>query len=254
MSSPPRAPPRRARDILRWMRPLATVAPLALALCVAPLACSREATRAAPVAALSPASGSASAAAPASASASGSAGVLELGRARPLVEGRASFEGMLLATKGGYMVRGAVLDDGDVRRAFASAGKPAVDPDGLLGAIVRVTGALRLHEVPAQPRDGGPIMQTRSGSWFSVTGLERLEEVAPAQMIEGKLARSKGFFSVGGRLVSRDDVAWALPGAKEGARVRLYGQPRDERCEPEAQCLIGGVLTLFDVGRGEVLP
>jgi hypothetical protein len=75
-------------------------------------------------------------------------------------------------------------------------------------------------------------------------------------MIEGTLARSKGFFSLAGRLIIRDDLAWSLApsGGREGDRVRLYGQPRTVVCEPGAQCLIEGSLPLFDVGRAERLP
>jgi hypothetical protein len=179
--------------------------------------------------------------------------LVSLGRDGALVEGHVSLEGMLLPTKGGYVVRGAILDDAELREALVRSGSKQSDADALLGAIVRVWGVLKEHRAPA-PAAGGVAVQTRVGTWFGLDRVEGAEVVAPAQKLEGTLGRSKGFYSVGARLISRDDVAWSLRDAKEGARVRLFGQPRDVVCEPQAQCLIGGVLPLFDVGRGEIVP
>ena len=109
---------------------------------------------------------------------------------------------------------------------------------------------------PCDARSYVTIMQTRSGSWFQVVRVNAAEVVKPAEIIEGTLARSKGFFTVGGRLLRRDDLAWALSptGGQEGVRVRVYGQSRTVVCGPEEQCLIEGSLPLFDVGRAVRLP
>ena len=42
-----------------------------------------------------------------------------------------------------------------------------------------------------------------------------------------------------------------LYGPTAGDRVRLYGQPRTYVCPPDAQCLIGGSIPIFDIGRAE---
>jgi hypothetical protein len=168
----------------------------------------------------------------------------------PLVEGHVVFRGMVRPTKGGYEVRGAIVDGSLFRKALVGA------PDDVLGAVVRIEGELQKHAaVPAQG-PGGEFVQTRQGPWFEVTRVDSATVVAPAQTIEGTLGRSKGFFTLAGRLISREDVAWSLApeGGHEGDRVRLYGQPRTVVCEPQAQCLIEGSLPLFDVGRAERLP
>jgi hypothetical protein len=60
---------------------------------------------------------------------------------------------------------------------------------------------------------------------------------------------------VGQHLVRRDDLDWSLvAGWKDGDRVRLWGQPRVVVCDPRAQCLLGGSIPMFDVGRAQKLP
>lgn len=182
-------------------------------------------------------------------------GVRVLGRSGPLESGRVSFEGVVRPTKGGFDVRGVSFDDAPFRAQLAGFvdGKP-VDPDWFLGALVQVTTTLEKRHVASATDDAGLVMQTKVGDFFVTTGPVQVELRANAVLLEGTLVRSKGFFGVGGRLVGAPDVAWALVGAKVGAKVRLWGQPYDQKCRPEAQCLVGGVLPLFDVGRGEVLP
>ena len=194
---------------------------------------------------------------PSQAPASAAASARALGRDGPLEEGRVYWEGMVRPTKGGYDVRGVTLDGAVLKRELAASaidGKPS-DPDWFLGAVVGVTAELRktTYEQP----DGGPIVQSRQGTWFHATHVESIVLVAPAQVLEGVLGRSKGFFTLEGRLVTRSDLAWALTptgGGNEGERVRLWGQDRVVPCEPNAQCLIGGSLPLFDVGRAVRLP
>lgn len=182
-------------------------------------------------------------------------GVHHLGRDGALVEGRVIFEGMITATKGGYLVRGVVVDDAELRKGVAGMVDvlPA-DPEWFLGALVRVACELRRHQVDSAVGPDGIVVQTRMGTWFSATKIERIELVARAEAIEGTLSSSKGFFALGQHLVKRQDIAWAARGAGAGDRVRLWGQPRIVKCRPQEQCLIGGELPLFEVARGERLP
>lgn len=182
--------------------------------------------------------------------------ITEIAPDQPLRAGHVAFQGMVRPTKGGYEVRGAILDDDALPKALADApGASSKDPEWFLGAVVRVACVVREHS--AEPTsDDGLVQQTRAGQWLEVERIESASVVEPAEVVEGTLARSKGFFAVGRHLVSQDDIAWSLgpQGAKEGDRVRLHGQPRTVVCEPDAQCLIDGSLPLFDVGRAERLP
>ena len=167
------------------------------------------------------------------------------------------FRGMVRPTKGGYEVRGAIVDDSVLRKALAGA--PGNDPqnaDWFVGAVVQIEGELHKHAAPTKEKGDGPVAQMRGGSWLQVTRVDSATIVAPAEVIEGTLGRSKGFFTLAGRLIRHDDLEWSLApeGGREGDRVRLHGQPRTVVCEPNAQCLIGGSLPLFDVGRAERLP
>jgi len=180
----------------------------------------------------------------------------ELAPTASLEAGHVTFQGMVRPTKGGYEVHGAIVEDDLLPNALAHArSAEAKNSEWFLGAIVRITGIVRKHEAPSKS-DDGIVMQMRSGSWFEVERIESASVVKPAEMLEGTLQRSKGFFAVGGRLVSSEDVAWSLgpQGGKEGDKVRFYGQSRTVVCEPNAQCLIEGSLPLFDVGRAERLP
>jgi len=182
--------------------------------------------------------------------------IREIAPDEPLEPGRVAFQGLVRPTKGGYTVRGVIIGDDLLPKALADApGAGDKPPEWFLGSIVRVTGVVR-RQSSAPASSDGVIMQTRSGDWSEVVQIEAASVITPPEIIEGTLARSKGFFAVGGRLVSRDDVAWSLgpQGAEEGDRVRLYGQARTVVCEPDAQCLIEGSLPLFDVGRAERLP
>jgi hypothetical protein len=191
-----------------------------------------------------PASSSSSAAAPATPA-------VEIADGEPLREGRVVFEGMVVPTKGGHTVRGVVFDGGMLVRAAPSV-KAA---DDLLGARVRVTAEVVRHEEPP-PRTDGLAEQRREGTWHQAVSVETATIVTPPVVVEGKLLRSKGLFQLGEHLVTRSDLAWALApdGAKEGDRVRVWGQPRVYRCAPDEQCLMGGSIPMFDVGRAERLP
>jgi len=178
--------------------------------------------------------------------------------------GRRTFRGMVRPVKGGYEVRGVVLPDSALRDGLAKSAMDGIpsDPQWFQGAVVRVTAEIVAHEyevdVPARPPgEGGLAEQKSSGRELTARKIEVVELVARAETIEGVLQRSKGFFELGKYLVSRDDLGWALAGAgggKEGDRVRLWGQPRVVHCLPHQQCLEGGALPIFDVGRAEKLP
>lgn len=164
---------------------------------------------------------------------------------------------MVRPTKGGYMVRGAVIDDDVLPKALAGrSGRDSRITDWFLGSVVRIEGELIEHKAAARQKQDEPIVQMRSGPWFQVTRVDSAAVVAPAEVIEGTLSRSKGFFALADHLISNEDLAWSLSpnGGHEGDRVRLHGQPRTVVCEPNAQCLIQGSLPLFDVGRAERLP
>lgn len=165
----------------------------------------------------------------------------------PLRAGVVAFTGVVRPTKGGYSVLGVVLDRGDVET------KSGAREAALLGAKLRVVAHLE-RRPPASPQADGIVAQTRDGG-FHVIELHEVEIIAPPEVIEGVVSRSKGLFQVGDRMVSQDDLAWSLQGEQPvGQRVRLWGQPRDYRCPPMAQCLIEGVIPMFDVGRAELLP
>jgi hypothetical protein len=177
----------------------------------------------------------------------------EIANGAPLEAGHIVFQGMVRPTKGGYDVRGVIVEGDQLPKALANApGADAKYAEWFLGAIVRITGQVKKHEA-APPSPDGIVMQTRSGTWFEVEKIDSASVVKPAEMIAGHLVRSKGFFSVGEHLVSSQDVAWSLgpQGGQEGDRVRFYGQSRTVICEPNAQCLLEGSLPLFDVGRAE---
>jgi len=176
----------------------------------------------------------------------------------PLREGFVAFEGMLRPVKGGLDVRSVVLDESVVRKAMAQSadGLPS-DPDWFLGARVRVVVTLVFHQGGSARGPNGEIMQVREGPSFEAKAPISIELRKNAEIIEGTLGRSKGFFELGGHLISSEDLAWALTGkggAQSGDRVRLRGQSRTYVCPPMAQCLTSGVLPLFDVARAERLP
>lgn len=172
----------------------------------------------------------------------------EIAGEEPLAEGRVAFEGMARPTKGGVSVRGVTFDEADVSRLLPANGRGGVEAH--LGARLRVVAVLEKVE-SAPPKPGEPVMQMRVGTFFVPRAVESISVVRAAEVLEGVLSRSKGMFAVGARLVTSEDLGWALRDAKEGDKVRLYGQPRTYVCPPEAQCLIGGSIPLFDIGRAE---
>lgn len=228
-------------------------------LCFFLASCTPRAESGAPPATSPAASASATvsaSAAPADAGATTRAPARALGRDAPLEEGLVAWEGMVRPTKGGYSVRGVTLDGAELSKRLAESAVDGLpkESEWFLGAVVRVTAELRKHEEVAGRADAGLAVQTRSGSWFVATRVDRVELVARAQSIEGTLGRSKGLYSLGAYLVERSDIDWSLRGAGEGSRVRLWGQPHTVTCRPEEQCLIGGSLPMFEIGRAEKLP
>ncbi len=174
----------------------------------------------------------------------------------PLETGHLAFQGMVRPTKGGYDVRGVIVGDDRLPKALAKS-RPADEKqtEWFLGAIVRITGQLQKHDV-APPSPDGIVMQQRAGTWFELERIDSASIVEPAEMIEGELKQSKGFFALAEHLVSSADVEWSLgpQGGQVGDRVRFYGQSRTVVCAPNAQCLLEGSLPLFDVGRAERVP
>lgn len=178
----------------------------------------------------------------------------EEGELRP---GRRTFRGMVRATKDGYEVRGVILEGQSLPAALARRANDGIpsDPQWFLGAVVRVTAELFAHD-EAPPRPDGLAEQGRQGSWLGATSVELAELVTRAEVVEGELVRSKGFFQIGAYLVNRQDLGWSLSGSgggRVGDRVRLWGQPSVVQCAPNAQCLVGGSLPIFAVGRAEKL-
>jgi len=168
-----------------------------------------------------------------------------------LGDGLVEFSGILRPTKGGLDVRGVTLALETLTTALHPRDR-ALTYDDLLGTKLRVVAELeaRAADSPA----GDLAVQTRSGHWYEVRRLVAAEVLARAELIEGVVSRSKGFFAVAKHLVTRDDLSWALRGVDPvGQRVRLWGQPRVQACAPAAQCLIGGELPMFDVARAEVV-
>jgi hypothetical protein len=176
-----------------------------------------------------------------------------LGEHDKLEAGLVTFEGMVRRAKGGLDVRGVLLDEGDVKTALAA---PVADLESLLGARVRVTASLVEHDERANGGPRGEPAQQRTGLFFQPKKLHAVSVVAEAQVLEGTLGRSKGFFMLEGKLVDHHELDRALApkAAASGERVKLYGQARTVVCDPNAQCLIEGQLPLFDVGRAVRVP
>lgn len=162
---------------------------------------------------------------------------------------------MVTPTKGGYVVGSVVVDPTFLERLLAASAIDVVprEPDWFLGAVVRVTGLLVQRTDEGAPEDGVQV-QRRSGSWLEASRLDAVVLVTPAMMVEGALTRSKGLYAIDKVLVGRHDVAWSLGAVEEGARVRLWGQLHVQVCDPRAQCLTGGSLPIFQVGRAKRLP
>lgn len=174
----------------------------------------------------------------------------------PLEVGLVRFEGMVRPTKDGYDVRGAVFDHEELASALRSVEAGRREPEWFLGAKIRVTAELASVGSEQAPSSGELPAQGRAGLWLDVRTVRGVEVVAEPVQIDGTLTRSKGFFALGGYLVTQEDVRWslvALNGRYESKRVRLWGQPRTVKCEPNAQCLIEGSLPIFDVGRATIL-
>lgn len=179
----------------------------------------------------------------------------EIADGESVAAGRVSFTGMVTPVKDGFSVRGVVIDD-KLRELLKGAEDvlPS-DADWFLGAVVKVTGTVVQHEGQPVAKDG-LVSQGHDGAWLGMSDVELVELVAMPVVVEGKLSRSKGMFQVDKYLVSKADLAWSLVGSgggKDGDRVRLYGQPRTYRCAPEEQCLQGGSIPLFDIGRAQKL-
>jgi len=166
----------------------------------------------------------------------------------PLHAGLVRFDGMARPTKGGIDVRGVVLSFEALTKAL---GAEAPGYDALLGAKLRVTAELVKRDAAEDPRD--TRIQRRSGPGWHSERLVSAELLAEPVMIEGEVGRSKGLLTVGEHMVSREDLAWLREGEEPvGQRVRLWGQPRTYDCPPQAQCLVGGSIPMFDVARGEL--
>ncbi|MCA9641382.1 MAG: hypothetical protein H6718_28675 [Polyangiaceae bacterium] len=175
----------------------------------------------------------------------------EIAKDEPLSEGLVSFQGMVLGAKEGFDIRGVIFEFSELRGALPDSLRDQKN-DELLGSKLRVVAVIRSHHsAPQDPAE--PQLQMRSGDWWSADGVRSVELVAPAVMIEGVVGRSKGLFTVGKHMVSREDLSWPFKGADVvGKEVRLWGQPRTYVCPPQAQCLIEGAIPMFDVARGEL--
>lgn len=165
-----------------------------------------------------------------------------------LQSGLVEFRGMVRPTKGGVSVRGVTFAVEHLVAAVPSY----PDIDAMLGDRVRIVAELEARDGHASTE--GVVAQARAGPWFVPIRLVSAVVVDEAVVIEGDVQRSKGLYSVGGHLVRREDLAWALGGRDPlGRRVRLWGQPRTVDCPPMTQCLVSGSLPMFDVGRAELV-
>ncbi|MEM6788194.1 MAG: hypothetical protein AAF928_07760 [Myxococcota bacterium] len=175
-----------------------------------------------------------------------------LGDDERLAAGIVRFRGVARPSKRGIDIRSVPFDPEALRKALRSDDSV----EELFGAQVEVVAELTSRPSrPAQPTDA-PTVQTDASGSFEAVRLLAASVVAPPAVIEGRVTRAKGLYAVGDRMVSRDDLAWALDGGDDplGKRVRLWGQPRDHHCDPRAQCLSGGIIPMFRVGRGQWLP
>ncbi len=173
---------------------------------------------------------------------------------QPLVAGHVTFTGMAVPTKGGYRVSEAVVDDTILTAALPKPASGAViEAEWFVGANLQITGMIEQIDAATSTTIDGQQMQNRTGRWFALQRIDALAVANPAVMIEGTLAPSKGFFSLDKYLINRSDLDWALSpsGGKAGERLRLWGQPYVVTCAPNAQCLIGGQLPIFVVGRAQ---
>lgn len=170
--------------------------------------------------------------------------------------GLVTFTGMVVPTKGGYRIGEAIVDGAMLTAALPPPARgEVIDSEGFVGANLRVTGLLEQVDSAAPAPADGLHEQNRAGSWWAVRRIDAVAVANPAVMIEGTLAPSKGLFSLDKYLINRSDLDWALApsGGKAGDRLRLWGQPRIVTCAPEAQCLLGGKLPIFVVGRAQRL-
>lgn len=176
-----------------------------------------------------------------------------LGERDELEPGLVTFEGMVRRAKGGLDVRGVLLDESDVKGALAA---PVADLEALMGARVRVTASLVEHDESGNGASRGEVAQQRTGHFFQPKKLHAVTVLAEAQVLEGTLGRSKGFFTLAGRLVDHHELDRALAPkpAASGEHVKIYGQARTVVCEPNAQCLVEGSLPVFDIGRAVRVP
>lgn len=193
----------------------------------------------------------------AAADAAASTAATVLGVGQPLQAGVVTFTGMVVPAKGGYRIGDAVVDSailtGALPQPVYTAGLENTEPEWFVGADLRVTGLLEQVSNPPSPSDE-PSQRTASPG-FALRRVDAVVVAAPAMMIEGTLSPSKGFFQLASYLINRDDLAWALPptGGAPGDQLRLWGQPHIVRCEPNAQCLLGGKLPIFVIGRAQRL-
>lgn len=175
---------------------------------------------------------------------------------QPLLPGHVRFTGMLVPTKGGYRVGEAIVDGAMLTAALPPPASGAViDSEGFVGANLQVTGVLEQVDSSTAVSAEGLPRQTRAGSWWALRRIDAVAIASPAVMIEGTLSPSKGFFSLDKYLINRSDLAWALApnGGKAGEQYRVWGQPSVVTCAPNAQCLLGGQLPIFVVGRAQRL-
>lgn len=175
---------------------------------------------------------------------------------QPLVAGLVTFTGMVVPTKGGYRVGEAVVDDTVLTAALPKPASGAViEAEWFVGAKLQITGMIEQIDAAAATTADGEQMQTNAGSWFALRRIDAVAVASPAVMIEGTLTNSKGMFALDKYLINRSDLAWALApnGGKAGEQYRVWGQPYVVTCAPNAQCLLGGQLPIFVVGRAQRL-
>ena len=172
-----------------------------------------------------------------------------IGVGQPLQAGVVTFTGMVVPSDGDFRIGGAVVErkvlTGHLPPRVYTAGLENNDPEWFVGAELRVTGLLEKVNNPSSPTD----------DQFVLRQVDSIAVAAPAVMIEGTLAPSKGFFQLASYLINRDDLRSALApnSGAAGDQLRLWGQPHIVRCAPNAQCLLSGELPIFVIGRAQLL-
>lgn len=162
-----------------------------------------------------------------------------------LYTGDSVFESVVRRAESDYEVHDVALTRAAIEGALSAPAGRTLGPEWFVGARVRVHAVLRAADSSPPASSSDPK--------FSIEKLLDMQLVGDAEVLEGELGRSKGFYTVQHKLITPSDLQSLTPPAHEGQRVRVRGHSRDVPCSE--QCLSGRTsLPLFDVGSAESLP